>query len=104
MTKQRYKGPRDQIEQTHQAEDQNDYLSCHQSDFPKMIDQGGPQKAEDSLEEGDSLGETEDSLGETEDSPEVEDTREEEECHLEDHREAVGDHPRSQYHKPIKES
>ncbi len=72
-------------EQTHQAEDQNNYQSCHPSNSHKMIDlKEGFQEEEDSLEEGD--------------------TWEEEECHLGDHQEAVGDHHQCPCHKPLKDN
>jgi len=45
----------------------------------------------------------EDSL-EGEDFPEEEDTQAEEEYHQEDHQEAVGDHHRYPYPRPIKEN
>ncbi|SRR6266571_2947280 len=98
--KQRYNGLWDWTKWTHQVEDQNNYLNCHQSDFPKTTDQG---ESQGSLEEEGSP-EVEDSPEEVEDSPEAEDIQGEEECHLEDHPEEAGDHPHSRYHKPIKES
>jgi len=71
------------------VEDQNNYPSCHQSDYPKTIDPEGYLE-EDSPEEEDSL--------------EGEDTRAEEEYHLEDHQEVDGGHPRCQCPKLTKGS
>jgi len=83
------------------VEDQNNYQNYRLFDSHKMIDQKGdsPEEEaswEDSLEEGD--------FQEEEAFWEEEDTQEEEEYHLKDHQEAVGDHHHYQCRKPIKES
>jgi len=79
-----HKGPLNPTEQIHQVGDWNNYQNFPPSDFPKTTDPIEEFQAED--------------------SPEVEDTQEVEECHLEDHQEEVGDHHRCLCHKPIKEN
>ncbi len=70
-------------------EDQRDYPSYHQSDYPKMIDQQEDFQEEDSLEVEDS--QVEEYLEEVEDTPE-------EEAHWEqDRQEEDGDHHPFQY-------
>ena len=61
-------------------EDQRDYPSYHQSDYPKMIDQQEDFQEEDSLEVEDS--QVEEYLEEVEDTPE-------EEAHWEQDRQDV---------------
>jgi len=90
MKKRPYKELLDPIGLIHQAGDQNDYQSCHPFDFRKTTERTGDLPEEEASPEV---------------SPEEEVIPEEEEYHLEDHQEAVGDHHRYQcrkLHKPIK--
>jgi len=72
------------------VEGQNDCQNYHPFDSRKMINLEEDFQEEDSPEEEDSLEEG--------------DTWEEEEYHLGDHQEAVGDHHRYLCHRPIKEN
>jgi len=97
MMKQPYDEHKNQIGLTHQAEDRNNYRNFLLFDFHKTIDptEETPWE-EDSREEEASQAEGA--------SQEEEDIQEVEECHPEDHQEAVGDHRHYLCHKYIKEN
>jgi|SRR6266702_5244217 len=86
---------------THQVEDRNSYRSFLLFNFHKTIDPIEETPREEDFQE-DSL-EAEASRAE-EDSQEEEDIQEAEECHLEDHQEADGDHRRCPCRRYIKEN
>jgi len=99
MMKLPYDEHKNQTGPIHPAEDRNNYRSFLPSDFHKTIGLTGdtPQE-EDSPEE--EASQVEGAF------QEEEDTQEAEECHLEDHQEAVGDHRHypCHNHKHIKEN
>ncbi|SRR6266702_2398218 len=97
MKKLPFREPRDPIKQTHLAEDQSNYQNYHPSDSHKTTD-----PREDFPEEEDSP--EEEDFPEEEDSPEEEGIQVEEECHLGDHQEEVGDHHQCPCNKPLKGS
>jgi len=99
--KQPYDEHKNQIGLTHQAEDRNNCWNFLPFDSHKTIDPAEETPQEEDSQE-DSL-EAEVSRAE-EDTQEVEDIQEAEECHPEDHQEAVGGHRHYPCCKYIKES
>jgi len=89
--KQLYDEHKNRIGLIHRVEDRNNYRNSLLFDFHKTIDPTeGSQEAED--------------FREVEASQEEEDTQGAEECRLEDHQEAVGDHRQCPCHRHIKEN
>jgi len=101
MKKRPYKGRPDLIDPIPQAEDQNNCRNYRPSDFHKMTEPTEDSPGEEASQEASQEGEASPEEGA---SQAEEDIWEEEECHLGDHQEAVGDHHRCQCHKPIKGS